>query len=88
MGLSEAFETAVLGVFFVLILAAIIVGIWPQLVFYLGNTEVFATGGVTLGLIGLLTLILVVAVIMKIFKDTRSERRAVSRFLNRGQDEE
>ena len=88
MGLSEALETAITGVFFVLVIAAVIVAIWPQLVFYLSNAEVFATGAVTLALIGFLVLIFVIAIIIRIFKDTKSERQSISNVFNRRQDED
>lgn len=73
MGLLEATEDIIKGVILLIVIATIMVALWPSLVPYLGNGEVFPIGLVTLGILGMIPLVWVIGLLMKIFKEMRGK---------------
>jgi len=73
MGLEEATESIIVGVIMLLVISQIIIVIYPLLAVPLSNTTVFPAGGVTLILIGFITLFFAIAILLKLFKQAKQE---------------
>lgn len=78
MGIMDATETIMLGLVSLIIIGATITALYPTLVEYFGNSEIFATGSLVLALIGLIALVFIIGLFKKIMDDTKGTRQKVS----------
>lgn len=89
MGATEALERVMTGIISATILGAFMVGIWPTLLLFYGNTEVFFLSVVIIVMLGLIPLVFVVGIVLDSFKAFREKaRKARSTFQRFQEDEE
>jgi len=89
MGLGEAFNDTIEGLIYLAILGTFIVGLWPMLVQYFGNAEVYgAWGTLILGIIALIVVVFALAIIQRIFRQSQKERKAISGLFGRKDEDD
>ena len=81
MGLTESFISVIMGLIYAAIIGAFIVGLYPTLSIYYGNSEVFVLGSIILLIVGIIGLIFLLNVLKKAGGEIQEKKdKIVSQF--------
>lgn len=73
MGMTEAFEKIVLGLIMSVVVGGFIVGLYPTMSTYFGNTQVFVLGSVVMFIFGIIGLLYVYGVLKSSMDEIKNE---------------